>query len=176
MSLVAILLDEFVLSGKLFWDFLHLAWWIANRAIKLYMDDEDGFIKAPHDTSVVWQAIQEHFVLSTRSQLLEHSYEKFDKVFYASLTKKLSDGAVAGDKLCQHLFQMAGEVLAKHLIAVKPKIHQVNISQYITLLLLLHFLTSYGNFYARFLHRNSMMDRMACQLCVWALYGNHGNS
>lgn len=113
------------------------------------MDDEDGFIKAPHDTSVVWQAIQEHFVLSTRSQLLEHSYEKFDKVFYASLTKKLSDGAVAGDKLCQHLFQMAGEVLAKHLIAVKPKIHQVNISQYITLLLLLHFPTSYGNFYAR---------------------------
>lgn len=92
------------------------------------MDDEDDFIKAPYDTSVVWQAIKTHFALSARSQLLEHSYEKFDKVFYASLTKKLSDGAMAGDKLCQHLFQMAGEVLAKHLIAIQPKIHPVNYS------------------------------------------------
>ncbi|CAL8082445.1 unnamed protein product [Orchesella dallaii] len=98
------------------------AWWIANKAIKFYMDNEDNLIPAPHDTSYVWKAIQEHFNIETRSSLLEHSYEKFDKSFYAELTKKLSEGAKVGDALCQHLFEMAGEVLAKHLIAVSSRI------------------------------------------------------
>ncbi|ODM93248.1 N-acetyl-D-glucosamine kinase [Orchesella cincta] len=98
------------------------AWWIANRAIKFYMDDEDKFMEAPYDTTFVGQAIMRHFNITERSNLLQHSYQRFEKAFYADLTSKIAEGAKAGDKLCLHLFEMAGDMLARHLIAVSPKI------------------------------------------------------
>lgn len=35
-------------------------------------------------------------------------------------------GAQLGDPLCCHIFTKAGEVLARHVVAVLPKIHQVS--------------------------------------------------
>lgn len=98
------------------------AWWIAHEAITIYMQDEDNFAKAPYDTKVVWEVVKKHFNISARSSLLEHSYERFDKKFYAELAKKLSDAARNGDKLSNYIFEMAGEALANHLIAVSSKI------------------------------------------------------
>lgn len=42
------------------------AWWIANRAIRIYMNDADDFEKAPFPTDVVWKAIQQHFNITRR--------------------------------------------------------------------------------------------------------------
>lgn len=126
------------------------------------MDDADNFVKAPHDTTYVWKAIQEHFNLTTRSRLLEHSYEKFDKVFYASLTKKISDGALAGDKMCKHLFEMAGEVLARHILAVSPNIQLVSIKCFETQMVTEARYTSiFANIYV--CHRSFTTDPMDCR-------------
>lgn len=37
----------------------------------------------------------------------------------------LSPGAQAGDPLCCHIFNKAGEILARHVVAVLPKIDRV---------------------------------------------------
>lgn len=62
--------------------------------------------------------------------MLHHCYEAFNKPFYAKLTMKLAEGAENGDKLCQHLFYLAGEALAKHLLAVRAAIDPVNSNYY----------------------------------------------
>ncbi len=38
-------------------------------------------------------------------------------------------GGSAGDALCQHVFTEAGKALARHIVAVLPKVHQVKNSQ-----------------------------------------------
>lgn len=101
---------------------LFLAWWISHRAVKTVFDDEDNLNKSPHDTSVVWQKIQEHFNVQTRLDLLDHCYAHFDKAFYASLCAKLAQAAENGDALSMHLFDEAGRYLAKATLALLPEV------------------------------------------------------
>jgi len=98
------------------------AWWISHRAMKTVFDDEDNLNNAPHETSVVWQKIKEHFNVQTRHDLLDHCYAKFDKAFYASLCAKLSQAAEEGDPLSKNLFEEAGRYLAKATLALLPKV------------------------------------------------------
>lgn len=42
------------------------AWWIAHKAIKICMDDQDNFAKAPFKTSYVWDLIINHFQIGSR--------------------------------------------------------------------------------------------------------------
>jgi hypothetical protein len=64
--------------------------------------------------------------------LLEPCYKNFDKCHFAGLTKKFAAGAEAGDELCRHLFREAGVALAKHLLAVSPKIDPVRLPRILT--------------------------------------------
>lgn len=98
------------------------AWWISHRAVKAVFDDMDNLIKAPHDTSLVWSLVQQHFNVKTREDLLEHCYTKFQKSFFAQLCEKLAKSADAGDPLCKQLFEDAGKYLAKATIALLPRV------------------------------------------------------
>ncbi|PSN48174.1 hypothetical protein C0J52_08732 [Blattella germanica] len=91
---------------------LEKAWWISHKAIKVCFDDQDNFKHSPYPTEVVWAAIQEHYNIKTRFDMLDHCYTKFEKCFFAGLCKLLGQRANEGDKLSQWLFSEAGRVLA----------------------------------------------------------------
>lgn len=42
------------------------AWWIANKAVKFCMDDQDNFEKPPYNTDFVWKLILNHFKIDSR--------------------------------------------------------------------------------------------------------------
>lgn len=102
--------------------FLHSAWWIAHRAVKICFDHEDKLNLSPYDTSAVWEQIQKHFNIETRYDLLDHCYAKFEKAFFANLCEKLSHLASKGDPLAMHLFDDAGRYLAKATGALLPHV------------------------------------------------------
>lgn len=43
-----------------------LAWWIANKAVKLCLDAQDGLFQPPGPITLVWETIVEHFKLQSR--------------------------------------------------------------------------------------------------------------
>lgn len=98
------------------------AWWMAHKAIKLCVDELDNYEKAPHNIDYAWEAVKQHFNIKDSFGMLEHSYKCFNKPFYAELTMRLAEGADQGDEFCKYIFHSAGVTLAKHLIAVSPKI------------------------------------------------------
>lgn len=99
------------------------AWKLAHTAIKICINDIDGFEKSPHPIDWVWQTTKTHFNIKTHMELLDHAYTRFDKAFMASLCKKIAAGANEGDALARHVFHLAGRDLAKGLAAVLPKAH-----------------------------------------------------
>ncbi|GFG31290.1 hypothetical protein Cfor_12855 [Coptotermes formosanus] len=105
------------------------AWWISHKAIKICFDEQDSFAQSPHSTQVVWNTVQEHFEITTRFDLLEHCYTKFDKCHFAGLCKRLSEAAVQGDQLSQWLFSEAGRVLARHVAALFPQVDSKLLSE-----------------------------------------------
>jgi len=63
-----------------------------------------------------------------RFDLLEHCYTKFDKGYFAGLCHRLSvAAAVHKDQLSQWLFNEAGCLLARHVIALIPQVDSVSI-------------------------------------------------
>jgi hypothetical protein len=42
------------------------AFWVAEQAIKIYIDEEDNRRPPPHDTAVIKKAILEHFNINDR--------------------------------------------------------------------------------------------------------------
>ncbi|XP_041985513.1 uncharacterized protein LOC121737846 [Aricia agestis] len=102
------------------------AYWISHSAVKTVFDDEDGLRRAPHRTARVWAAIREHFKCENRADLLPHAYKHFDKSQFAGLTLKLSQLAIEGDALAQHLFGLAGAALASHIAALAEKVKGQN--------------------------------------------------
>jgi hypothetical protein len=42
------------------------AFWVADQAIKIYIDEEDNRRPPPHDTAVMKKAILEHFNIADR--------------------------------------------------------------------------------------------------------------
>ncbi|KAF5291149.1 hypothetical protein FQA39_LY14391 [Lamprigera yunnana] len=97
------------------------AYGISFEAVKLYFDDHDGFRKAPHSTECLWNAIQEHFGVTTHWDLLPHFYTNFKKDYIAALCKKLSICASEGDELCKLFFRKAGSDLACAISVVVKK-------------------------------------------------------
>jgi N-acetylglucosamine kinase len=98
------------------------AWWMAHKAIKLCIDELDNYEKAPYNITYAWEAVKQHFNIVDSFGMLEHSYKCFNKPFYAQLTMRLAEGADQGDEFCKYIFRCAGVALAKHLVAVSPKI------------------------------------------------------
>ncbi|VDM31920.1 unnamed protein product [Hydatigera taeniaeformis] len=96
------------------------AFWIVHRAIKTYLDNDEGLVLTLHDTSLVKRAIFDYFSLQNNVDLLEPHYH-FEKSYYSGLCKKLAELARSGDALCQHIFYKAGFFLGAHVMAVLQK-------------------------------------------------------
>lgn len=99
------------------------AYWIAYRACKYVFDDIDGFAESPEPISYVWPAMRNYFNVADRKAMLFHLYTKFDKSYIASFTKEVAVGCEKGDPLCLLIFHQAGELLARHVLALLKKTH-----------------------------------------------------
>lgn len=64
------------------------AYWIAWRAYKTLLDDNDNYQSAPHDTKRLRQVICDHFKLDNE-HLIGGFYKQNDKQKFASLSKAL---------------------------------------------------------------------------------------
>lgn len=102
------------------------AYWIAHRACKYVFDDIDGFVEAPESISYVWPAMRSYFNVTDRSGILSYLYANFDKSIIAGFAKEIAVGCERGDPLCLKIFEEAGQLLAKHIIAVSKKAHNVS--------------------------------------------------
>lgn len=100
------------------------AWHMSFRAIKICYDHMDNFKPSNYSTQRVWDLIQEHFGISTRLEILDHCYAKFDKPYFAGLCAKLAEAANEGDELCRSIFKETGVHLAKHICALIPNVHE----------------------------------------------------
>ncbi|XP_061565853.1 N-acetyl-D-glucosamine kinase [Cololabis saira] len=96
------------------------AFWIAHLAVKTVFNARDNLVVPPHDITHVKKAMEEYFQVSDLMGMLPHLYRNFQKSHFAGFCKKLSEGAEAGDALCQYVFAQAGRVLAQHVEAVLP--------------------------------------------------------
>ncbi|CAH1394891.1 unnamed protein product [Nezara viridula] len=96
------------------------AYWISQKAIKVYYDDVDQLSLAPNgfSTQVVWETIKSLYQVENRLDLLKHLYKEMQKSHIAKLCKELAEKAQEGDPLCKWLFEEAGKELAKHVQAV----------------------------------------------------------
>ncbi|XP_014484953.1 PREDICTED: N-acetyl-D-glucosamine kinase [Dinoponera quadriceps] len=99
------------------------AFWIAHRACKYVFDDIDDFVEAPKPISYVWPAMRSYFDVTDRNGILLYLYSKFDKSTIAGFAKEVAIGCEKDDPLCLKIFEDAGHVLAKHIIAVSKKAH-----------------------------------------------------
>ncbi|KAK2914176.1 hypothetical protein QQF64_029945 [Cirrhinus molitorella] len=100
------------------------AYWISHLAIKTVFDARDNLVAPPHDITYVKKAMEEYFQVSDLMGMLPHLYRNFQKSHFAGFCRKLAEGGNAGDALCHHVFTEAGKALARHIVAVLPKVHQ----------------------------------------------------
>ncbi|XP_021355613.1 N-acetyl-D-glucosamine kinase-like [Mizuhopecten yessoensis] len=106
------------------------AYWISQRAMKAYFDHEDNLHPLKCDVTFVRDTMLKYFKIEERNGLLHYLYTKFDKSFIAGLCKELAAGATEKkDELCQQLFRDAGQILARHVLALEPKIDQKLLEQ-----------------------------------------------
>uniref|UniRef100_A0A1I7XTA5 N-acetyl-D-glucosamine kinase n=1 Tax=Heterorhabditis bacteriophora TaxID=37862 RepID=A0A1I7XTA5_HETBA len=87
-------------------------YWIANRAIRILFDDDDGLSPACAPTDVLRELFLKHFHIKDKVEILEYLYSKFQKSYIASFTIVLAEHA--NDPVIAKLFFDAGEILGKH--------------------------------------------------------------
>jgi len=90
--------------------------WIAQRAIQMVFDDEDGLEMALAPIDRVKKLMLEHFNLSNKVEILDLLYGNFNKARIASFCSVLA--ANSDDPLCRQLLADAGTILGKHIAAV----------------------------------------------------------
>ena len=66
------------------------AWWIAQKAMKLWFDDLDGMNTPQYSTDRVAEAIKSYFDIPDRFGLLTYCYDKFEKPHFAGVKKNTS--------------------------------------------------------------------------------------
>lgn len=109
--------------------FLFPAFWIAHRAVKIVLDDQDKLAPAPYPTDTIWAEIKNHFNVETQTELFVHYYNNFNKSFIASLCLRLSKLAKQGDPLALHIFTEAGKYLARAIQALYPNADEILLSR-----------------------------------------------
>lgn len=88
----------------------------------------DDFAKAPESISYVWPAMRNYFNVTDRNGILPYIYANFDKSIIAGFTKEIAIGCERNDPLCLKIFEEAGQVLAKHIIALWKKASHVSLN------------------------------------------------
>ncbi|XP_045152406.1 N-acetyl-D-glucosamine kinase-like [Echinops telfairi] len=98
------------------------AYWVAHQGMKTVFDAVDNLKTAPHGIAYVKKAMLSYFQVQDQVGILTYLYRDFDKGKIAGFCRTIAEGAQQGDSLCQHIFRKAGEILARHIVAVLPKI------------------------------------------------------
>ncbi|KAG9462100.1 hypothetical protein GDO78_014909 [Eleutherodactylus coqui] len=101
------------------------AFWIAHRAMKTVFDAIDNLVEPEFDIGYVQDAMFSYFQVSDRLGILPHLYRTFQKSQIAGFCVRIAEGATEGDALCRSVFRAAGEILARHVVAIMPKIDEV---------------------------------------------------
>ncbi|KAG8035472.1 hypothetical protein G9C98_006918 [Cotesia typhae] len=99
------------------------AFWIAHKACKYVFDDMDGLHKAPHSTAFIWAAMKTFFHVNSINEMLPHLYSNFDKSKFAMFTKEIVAGCEKKDPLCETLFTLTGQYLARYVNTLVAKAH-----------------------------------------------------
>lgn len=100
------------------------AYWIAWRAYKTLLDDNDNYNVCPHDTKQIRSIICRHFKLPSESHIGSF-YLNNDKKRFASLSKALYNSTKENsDDAINAIFKEAGLLLAKKIVALLPKVDQ----------------------------------------------------
>ena len=102
------------------------AYSIAHRACKIVFDDLDGLVQAPEAIVYVWPAMRNYFNVIDRNEMLPYIYTNFEKTKFAGFTKEIAIGCENGDPLCLYLLRENGKMLAKHVVALARKAHNVS--------------------------------------------------
>ncbi|XP_015782154.1 N-acetyl-D-glucosamine kinase [Tetranychus urticae] len=97
-------------------------YWIVQRAIKTIIQHETNFNICPFPIEKVRQTIYEYFNVNDSLGLIAPTYIDFVKSRFAGLCVHLAKVADEGDKCAQKLFYDAGTMLARHIVALGPKI------------------------------------------------------
>ena len=61
------------------------AWWIAQKAMKFWFDEEDNLIQPPYSSEKIAEAIKSYFGIKDRFGLLTYCYDKFEKPHFAGM-------------------------------------------------------------------------------------------
>lgn len=100
-------------------------YWISAQALKAYFDHEDQLEVCPHDVAYVRDAMFRYFNINDRANLLHYIYTDFKKSKIAGFCLEIVKGAKeVGDPLCLQIFKETGNLLAKHVNALLPKINE----------------------------------------------------
>lgn len=100
------------------------AYWIAWRAYKTLLDDNDNYNVCQYDTKQIRSIICRHFNLQTESHI-SRFYLENDKRRFASLSQALYNSTKEhSDDAINAIFKEAGFLLAKKIVALLPKIDQ----------------------------------------------------
>ena len=75
----------------------------------------------PHDITRIKETILSYFNIKDRFGILTYCYDSFTKDKFAGLCAKIGEQAAQGDLLAQWLFNENGQWLAKHVVALSPK-------------------------------------------------------
>ncbi|CAB3403719.1 unnamed protein product [Caenorhabditis bovis] len=92
------------------------AFWIANRAMRILFDHDDGLEPSPHSVETIRKLLCQHFKIADKIGILDYLYKKFEKHRIAGFTKTLAEHA--SDPAIAQLFDDAGHMIAKHVRAV----------------------------------------------------------
>jgi N-acetylglucosamine kinase-like BadF-type ATPase len=94
------------------------AFWTVMRAVRQIFNNADGLEKCPFDTQTVENELLRYFSISDRLGILDFLYgDNFQKPHIASFCIKLAEIA-ATDEFASSVFRDAGDILARHMIAV----------------------------------------------------------
>lgn len=97
------------------------AYWISWKAYKTLLDDNDNFVKSPHDTKRLRAVICSHFQLEDENQI-GLFYQHQDKRRFASLSRELYRSTKQSpDEAIEDIFRQAGRLLARKVVALLPR-------------------------------------------------------
>ena len=89
--------------------------------VKLYLDSVDNLVQPPYDMTRIKDAILSYFNIKDHFGILAYAYDDFTKSKFAGLCSKIAEEANKGDQLAKWLFTENGKWLAKHVVALCPK-------------------------------------------------------